>query len=1465
MLILHKKSYKKGVIALAFFMALSLIPFPAMADESTLITVQSPAEGDIWITGTSRQIAWNFPDAPGSEVKIELLAGAEVSRSIADNAITGEDGNGIIEWTVPGDLTPGEYSVRITSLTNTGSAVSRVFTVSPPLPASEEAGAMTAVVAPSGGENWGLRTSRGIEWTYSGDPGSDVKIELIKNDESVLIITDSVSIGQGGSGNFNWTLPAGLTPGDGYRIRVTSLEDAADSVCSEAFTVISPLRVTDPAEDSSLTAGAGETLAWSFGNADLGDTFRIELFRDGTPLNTVAESVPAGPDGTGSCDWTVPTDLTRDGAYQFKISSVKYPEIAALSGIFTLSREDSAGETASFTILNDFKALSAPVTGDGYSFDPDSGTLTVTSDNGSTNWRSDAGIAKTAVLAVVVENGVLNILDNAFDGCTALTSATLPAGLTQIGQYAFYNCTSLQTAVIPNGVTTLKYGAFRNCSTLTSVTIPSSVSTIEGLVFRSCSQLSSATFLRMVAPTFGVNVFTSCAAGFKIYYPTGAKGYTSLGYTAVETSMALDPISGDGYSFDPNSRTLTVTSDNGTTNWRYDGSFDKTSVLNVVVQSGVLNIMESSFSGCTALTGVTLPAGLSVIRSYAFENDTALEMVAIPNGVSSLWYGAFKGCTKLTAVTIPGSVTALQNRVFYGCSQLSGATFMRPAAPTFGSDVFTNCAAGFKIYYPIGGTGYTGLGYTAEAIDVTLATEGYSFDSATGTLTIASNDGTINWRNSSVAKDAVKSVVIESGVTTILDNAFKDCTSLDTVTIPDGVTIIGKDAFYGCFSLTEAALPDTLLNIGDRAFMNCIHLEKISIPDGVTTIGSDALANTAISAIIIPNSVVSMNQGVFCYCSKLTSVTFETGCQLTSIPIFTFSDSGLASITIPDSVTAIQNGAFQGCTALTSVTIPGSVSTVKINAFQNCIRLYAATFEGMAAPAFGTGVFDNCHSKFTIYYSAGGMGYDNLGYPALAGKAPVLGDGYYFNVGNGTLTISSDSGLVNWKSDGGVAKKDILAVVIENGVHAIGDEAFQGCSALNAVSIPGSVGSIGSAAFDGCSSLKAVSIPGNVTAIGSYAFRNCVLISTATIPQNVDAIGTCAFYGCSQLSSAYFMSMTAPALGMGVFDNCRAGFTIYYPAGGTGYGSLGYPAVPLGKTTYTLTVIGGTGSGEYEEGAHAGIKADTAPAGKKFDCWVSSNGGAFDDAASASTNFIMPAAAVTVTAQYRDETTGNGSGDNGSGDPDAGGSNNGSGIPDTGGNNDGSGVPVANSNADGNGKNLSRSGRNKTEKDGTEPSENPENSIPPVSSPDVAQTTAPSESGTIEMLKPSHVEKNEETGVITVVLDLSMLPEGTTAIQLENGSIIPVDAGSSTVKFEISGKDVDEDGTVKIMAVGQDGVPLGTYILQVTDADKAVSGVINNANGKMPILPWMIGMLAVAAVGAAVTVVILRKRKKKIV
>ena len=169
------------------------------------------------------------------------------------------------------------------------------------------------------------------------------------------------------------------------------------------------------------------------------------------------------------------------------------------------------------------------------------------------------------------------------------------------------------------------------------------------------------------------------------------------------------------------------------------------------------------------------------------------------------------------------------------------------------------------------------------------------------------------------------SVTIPNSVTSIENHAFWYCSGLTSVTIPNSVTSIGYYAFTNCSGLTSITIPNSVTSIGVNAFTHCYGLKKVIVKDIAAWCGikfydydSNPLyfakhiysdEDTEITNLVIPNSVTSIGNYAFGYCS------------------------GLTSITIPNSVTSIGNYAFYYCKGLTSVTIPNSVTSIGSRAF----------------------------------------------------------------------------------------------------------------------------------------------------------------------------------------------------------------------------------------------------------------------------------------------------------------------------------------------------------------------------------------------------------------------------------------------------------------------------------------------------------------------------------------------------
>ena len=531
-----------------------------------------------------------------------------------------------------------------------------------------------------------------------------------------------------------------------------------------------------------------------------------------------------------------------------------------------------------------------------------------------------------SITKVVIENGVTNIGGMAFADCKSLTSVTIPDSVTSIGYRAFIGCTSLTSINIPESVTEIGEGAFWYCPSLTSVNIPDSVKSIGDHAFLSCTSLTSINIPDGVT-SIGDGVFDGCTNLKRIDVAEDNKNYCSI----------------DGVLFNKDKTKLI----------KYPSSKkDET----YVIPDSVTSIGGGAFEECVSLTSVNIPDSVTSIGNSAFSDCTSLTSVTIPDSATNIGGSAFRGCKSLTSITIPDSVISIGKEAFVNCTSLTSVT-IGSGVTSIGSNDFGDCNA------------FSGCNSIKTAtINSTAAVSAFKGNASIENIIIGNSVTEIGW-NAFRGCESLTSINIPDSVTSIDKWAFENCTSLTSINIPDSVTYIGSYAFVNCNSLTSVNIPNSVTYIGGSAFNGCTLLESVTIGNGVTSIGDGAFGNCSrlkridvaednkyycsidgvlynknktelllfpksseIKALIIPDSVTSIGDLAFWFCTSLTSVTIPD--SVTSIGDSAFYNCiSLTSVTIPDSVTSIGDSAFVWCTSLTSITIPDSVTNIGEHAF----------------------------------------------------------------------------------------------------------------------------------------------------------------------------------------------------------------------------------------------------------------------------------------------------------------------------------------------------------------------------------------------------------------------------------------------------------------------------------------------------------------------------------------------------
>jgi hypothetical protein len=303
------------------------------------VSVASPNGGETWTAGSIQTIRWTYSGNPGSYVKIELLKAGMVNLIVKSSTPIGSGGNGSYNWLIPSTQVAGaDYKIRITCTSNdsyTDSSDNNFTIVGLPPPA-------ITVLSPNGGESWAAGSTQTIRWTYGGNPGPFVKIELLKGGVANRIIKSLTSKGGGANGSFDWHIPSTQVTGSDYKIRITSTNDSYTDTSDNDFTIVGPsppaITVLSPNGAETWTAGSTQTIRWSY-TGNPGSYVKIELLKGGVVNRIIKSFASKGGGGNGSFDWHIPSTQVTDSDYRIRITSTRNGSYTGTSdNDFTISK-----------------------------------------------------------------------------------------------------------------------------------------------------------------------------------------------------------------------------------------------------------------------------------------------------------------------------------------------------------------------------------------------------------------------------------------------------------------------------------------------------------------------------------------------------------------------------------------------------------------------------------------------------------------------------------------------------------------------------------------------------------------------------------------------------------------------------------------------------------------------------------------------------------------------------------------------------------------------------------------------------------------------------------------------------------------------------------------------------------------------------------------------------------------------
>lgn len=354
--------------------------------------------------------------------------------------------------------------------------------------------------------------------------------------------------------------------------------------------------------------------------------------------------------------------------------------------------------------------------------------------------------------------------------------------------------------------------------------------------------------------------------------------------------------------------------------------------------------------------------------------------------------------------------------------------------------------------------------------------------------------------------DGVCILTFDRDITTIGENAFWKCTTLESIILPNSVTEIKDYAFNGCSGLKKMTLGSGLCSVGNYAFSDCTGelfinsditgpwfnlaaFTKVTLGDNVLHIENNAFNGVPIQEIVWGKNVETIGLNAFAFCK-------------------------LSDVIIPNTVKSIGEGAFFRCRSLKNITISDSVTTIGMEAFAYCNSLANIVIGGNVT-SIGEEAFEECSSIESI---------------EIPFNVKEIGNRTFFNCSALKTIVICNTTEETYES-----------------TTVIGDSAFHGCESLENVTIGGGVAIIGASAFFSIEALENLTICKGLNTIKENAFFKCNFRSV-TIPESVTSIEKDAFYFCESLESIYCKPLTPPRIGSSAFSFNASGRKIYVPA-----------------------------------------------------------------------------------------------------------------------------------------------------------------------------------------------------------------------------------------------------------------------------------------------------------------------------
>ena len=641
---------------------------------------------------------------------------------------------------------------------------------------------------------------------------------------------------------------------------------------------------------------------------------------------------------------------------------------------------------------------------------------------------------------------IAEISNYAFQGCTSLASITLPNNVERIGDYAFQGCTSLESVNFNNKVTSIGSYAFADCQSLKTINLSGNISSIGSYAFYNCTSLNSVVLGNNVHE-IGYNAFYRCSSLESIVIP---ESVTTVGNGAFQDCSSLK----------------TVTFENSeTTIGSY--AFAYCRVLETVnLGSKITSIGYNAFSGCNNLQSIIIPDSVTYLGNNCFNDCNRLSSVVIGNGVTIIENNTFGWCYNLKTVVIGSNVETIKENAFIYCYNLQ-AIIVPSSLILVGENAFYDCNSIKRIFFTGAEEQWNTISFHKNGNDNIQNNTNISFNSPIKTISFVQTNVC-----SYILVDGYKAIDFRITDTSI--TYFNFVEELQGVVLEE----IVSDAFNRCGSLTLIVLPEEVTSINENAFKDCGQLQYVYYSGSQAQWSAIEISETGNANLLNLSVEYDCTMG-FTYVKTntysyiLTDDNRVLGFKLldSSLKFFNFAEE-LEGLNLETLLSCTFDNAYN----IIAIVLPDTVKTIASNTFNNGSLKYVF-YLGSKQQWNNINIGDNNNYLNKAYVETNSQ-VNHLTY--------VSNDSYSYILTNDNRAFSL---VVNDKTmtsfDFNDESLNGLTIV------SLGRYAFSDCSKLTTIILPEGLEIIENSAFRYCQSLVTIVVPSSMKKVYENAFEMC--------------------------------------------------------------------------------------------------------------------------------------------------------------------------------------------------------------------------------------------------------------------------------------------------------------------------------------------------------------------------------------